>query len=283
VAYGIASVLTPPQNRKHGYARHMMRLLHWLLARQDMLPPDFPVDEWGQPPERREDLGMGQGLFSVLYSDVGPFYGSCGMLPNTKGWEIQGNLSFIWDIDRTDSQPPTLESSSWKWLDLDGIGNPDLWDQDTMQMRQLLPSQVKPGQVGFAYLSNNGMENYQRLRLVYLLDRWMKNPIYHWGIQSSITSSFISWTVELQDDMSVNMVISRLRADQADFKEMVTRIKQMAQKHQISRIEVWSLDEHLRDSAKDTGAIELTRTYHLPAVKWYAKERAEPQWLFNER
>ena len=72
-AYGVASVYTPPANRRRGYAQHMMRLVHWLLRpRSPTVDATFPV-EWGAPPDTSmlQKLGMANATFSVLYSDVG--------------------------------------------------------------------------------------------------------------------------------------------------------------------------------------------------------------------
>ena len=61
-AYGIGAVFCPPQHRKNGYARHMMRLLHYVLASPRSLP-SLP-SEWGAPPV--PSPGVGNACFSAL-------------------------------------------------------------------------------------------------------------------------------------------------------------------------------------------------------------------------
>ncbi|KAI0764876.1 hypothetical protein C8Q74DRAFT_1318431 [Fomes fomentarius] len=129
-AYGIASVFTPARNRKKGYARHMMRLLHWVLAPRSALqgPPNissstrsstaltFPA-EWGTPPDIALSLeSLGNAHFSVLYSDVGrEFYRSCGTdAVSRNGWVVTGATETSWILSRTQTgcatpEPPAAE------------------------------------------------------------------------------------------------------------------------------------------------------------------------------
>ena len=59
-----------------------MRLLHWVLAREEyLLGRVFPEAEWGPRPERVR--GAGDGWVSALWSDIGPrFYEECGTVIN---------------------------------------------------------------------------------------------------------------------------------------------------------------------------------------------------------
>src|SRR5436190_19545354 len=80
VAYGIASVYTPLRHREKGYAKHLMRLLHFVMADPSLLP-QFPVDAWGAPPIIPPNVNFPYmtAVASGLYSDVGSnFYPFCG-------------------------------------------------------------------------------------------------------------------------------------------------------------------------------------------------------------
>lgn len=127
-AYGIASVFTPARNRKKGYARHMMRLLHWVLAPRSALqgPPSsssstaltFPA-EWGTPPdiallESRVGVAVANAQFSVLYSDVGrEFYRTCGTdAVSRNGWFVTGATETSWILGpSTASATPELPAA----------------------------------------------------------------------------------------------------------------------------------------------------------------------------
>lgn len=75
----------------------MMRLLHHVLAPSERLP-EFP-ETWGAPPQVQHS-GLGDALFSVLYSDVGEeFYPKCGPIHGMSGWEIRDPWSVVWNAN----------------------------------------------------------------------------------------------------------------------------------------------------------------------------------------
>ncbi|KAK7683208.1 hypothetical protein QCA50_013881 [Cerrena zonata] len=121
IGYGIASVFTPETRRGKGYAKHMMRLLHWIIS-----PPStvqFP-SSWGAPPTSP----IGNASFSVLYSDVGPtFYSHCGPdnTPGT-GWTVRGNRQTRWDLHA--ELPVPLSSVHGEILSEEQVN--ELWEDD---------------------------------------------------------------------------------------------------------------------------------------------------------
>lgn len=110
-AYGLAAVFTPPAHRRKGYARHMLQLLHYVLALPDTMPL-FPA-EWGSPPATQ---GFGDARFSFLHSGIDcAFYANCtlgagegarvGWLPErryTRLWRVDGGASQD-DVDMLDA------------------------------------------------------------------------------------------------------------------------------------------------------------------------------------
>ncbi|RSH90647.1 hypothetical protein EHS25_001252 [Saitozyma podzolica] len=86
--YGLTAVVTPVQHCRKGYATHMCRLLHLLLAPASSLPP-FPP-EWGSPPPPLPDIvrtHFPPGLGMVLESLVGTeFYEQCTPGPGGPGY-----------------------------------------------------------------------------------------------------------------------------------------------------------------------------------------------------
>ena len=77
----------------------MLCLLHWVISGRtsEYNLPHFPV-EWGAPPP--EVAEVGNGVFSVLYSDVGEkFYKQAGPgMEKARGWEARGPISTVWEI-----------------------------------------------------------------------------------------------------------------------------------------------------------------------------------------
>lgn len=118
ISYGIASVYTPAEHRGKGYARQLLQLIHYTIARSDLLPA-FP-DAWGSKPE----LGAKDAEFSVLYSGIGDkFYASCRQgegSSSQEGWIRQPITTRTWDIDTPAVEK--LDQIGWKWLGLEETG-----------------------------------------------------------------------------------------------------------------------------------------------------------------
>lgn len=118
VSYGIACVYTNPAHRGNGYARHMLRLLHYLLAPASTLPP-FPA-AWGAPPAVPRGLGLQDAAFSVLYSGVGDqFYAKCTKGETEPGWICETMAVRQWNIP--DSETAAEEEEGWTWLDRESL------------------------------------------------------------------------------------------------------------------------------------------------------------------
>ncbi|EIW68609.1 hypothetical protein TREMEDRAFT_31623 [Tremella mesenterica DSM 1558] len=89
--YGMTCVVTPAQHQRKGYATHLLRLMHYILASPLHLPT-FP-SEWGSPPspipiELKEYFPPAWGTF--LSSEIGPdFYYRCLVGIDRRGWEAK--------------------------------------------------------------------------------------------------------------------------------------------------------------------------------------------------
>ncbi|BEI82893.1 hypothetical protein CcaverHIS002_0307610 [Cutaneotrichosporon cavernicola] len=120
-SYGIACVYTNAAHRGNGYARHMMRLLHYILAPADTLPP-FPLT-WGKPPVIPS--GMQDAVFSVLYSGVGKeFYAKCTKGENEPGWMPEELIVRQWNVQQPATEP---DLEGWTWLHRDEL---PAWEQE---------------------------------------------------------------------------------------------------------------------------------------------------------
>lgn len=105
---------TNPAHRGKGYARHMLRLLHYLLAPPSAMPP-FPK-AWGEPPAVPAGVEMHDALFSVLYSGVGDqFYAKVTKGESEPGWIREHMTVRQWNFG--DAEPAAQEEEGWIWLD----------------------------------------------------------------------------------------------------------------------------------------------------------------------
>ncbi|TXT13939.1 uncharacterized protein COLE_00132 [Cutaneotrichosporon oleaginosum] len=110
ISYGVACVYTNAAHRGYGYARHMMRLLHYILAPPATLPP-FP-SAWGAPPAIPQ--GMQNAAFSVLYSGVGEeFYAKCTKGEHEPGYIRENLVIRQWNIKPSCG---LHDQEGWTWL-----------------------------------------------------------------------------------------------------------------------------------------------------------------------
>ncbi|KAJ7785681.1 hypothetical protein B0H16DRAFT_1487650 [Mycena metata] len=273
--YGIATVFTPSANRGKGFARHMMRLLHWVLADESLLPPsEFPA-AWGAPPPKVD--GTRNGRFSALWSDVGDFYSTCGPVRPAEGWVIRGTATTTWDVD-TSNVP--VGAGDWTWLDYAGCSK--LWEEDAQSMRSDMENSASPGP-RFSYLPTHGVGSYQSRRLEMYLQR-LPTPPQTWGVTSSDHTTYATWAIDPRPPTPRTLVVTRLRATPQSFRQLVGKILEPARKYDVKRVEMWNLSAELENIAATLNAKTYLREEHLPAFKWYGKEsEAEISWFFNER
>ncbi|KAJ7356660.1 hypothetical protein DFH08DRAFT_849653 [Mycena albidolilacea] len=274
--YGIASVFTPPENRGQGFARHMMRLLHWVIADEALLPSSgFPA-VWGAPPPKVE--GARNGRFSALWSDVGQLYNSCGPAPDREGWVTQGTATTVWEVEAS----PLFETTAPDWTWLDDAGVSALWEEDAEKIRSEMENSEHPG-TSFAFLPNRGVASYQHRRLAIYFQR-LATPPQTWGVASPDRSAYATWTIDPRH-VPITLTVSRIRTDPQSFRDLVGKLLEVARKHDVKRVEMWNLPSELELLAGTLGATNYSRDLdHLPSFKIYGPEsEAEMSWAFNER
>ncbi|ORY35378.1 hypothetical protein BCR39DRAFT_509147 [Naematelia encephala] len=124
--YGIASVVTPVKHLRQGYATHLLRLLHYMIAEPTFLPC-FP-STWGNPPPCIPDnmaRYVPKAISSILWSDVGSiFYERCTIGESRKGWVVRDDQCFelVWKLH----PPPltdTISESIEELHDVSGIAD----------------------------------------------------------------------------------------------------------------------------------------------------------------
>ncbi|KAF8074823.1 hypothetical protein FPV67DRAFT_1475081 [Lyophyllum atratum] len=286
VCYGIASVFTPSSFRGKGYARHMMRLLHWVLADASRLPKAFP-DEWGAPPARFPHAG--EGRFSALWSDIGSnFYKGCGPTSDQEGWIVRDSLSTMWDVRREEQLVEEREPTNWTWLDMAGVS--ELWERDADDM---IHAQGVPDNLGvsFTFLPNKGVAAFQHQRNIHILDRLVPS-IQHWGVAvrpdspAAIPDTYATWSFEVRppEREPKTLMITRLKSRPETFEKLLEMVMIIAKRQGMDKIEVYNLPGELQPTATSLGGITSEREEHMPAFKWYGTEDlSQLAWLHNER
>ncbi|CCM04741.1 uncharacterized protein FIBRA_06930 [Fibroporia radiculosa] len=271
IAYGIASVFTPPEKRRNGYARHMMRLLHWVLAPWSTLPP-FPK-AWGAPPA----VAHGNAQLSILYSDIGPnFYYTCGPDGNgTPGWveceSVETSLVLSSERMRENVSAPHKSSHSWMWLGEDDMKY--VWEQDVEWMKaDLAASASSTSRLQVAFLTDKGVGASQGATLHDVLENI-----------GSGRPTFATWSLDTLAS-SRTLILTRLRATRVTFPALVERLIEFARRCDVVKIEIWGMNTELQEVAGGLGWETTRRASHLASMKWYGKEVSdEIDWAFNER
>lgn len=286
--YGVASVYTPPQNRGKGYARHMMSLLHWVLApRADL--PQFP-QRWGPPPP--EVAGCGNARFSALYSDIGPdFYKLCGPDEDSLGWVVREPVGTVWQVPEDVSTIEFLDSTlPVEWLDEEGCKA--IWEQDVQLMREDM-KKTSSARTLFTFLPNEGTGPFLQRRAVFFLYNQQRPIPSKWGVilhpngaelsDKDHSPTFATWTLEV-DPGATTLILTRLRATRDTFPQLLANVLLAARECDMDRVDVWNLPKDLEDLAHLLKGKTEARDEHLNAFKWYGKERSEDvEWLYNEK
>lgn len=299
-AYGIASVFTPPEKRRKGYAQHMLHLLHWVLAPRSALP-DFP-EAWGSPPEVPTELGLLNAQFSVLYSDIGyVFYQSCGPAADPDdGWLVRGATETSWYADKSSADTMTEASTVPRiWLSEDDAKH--VWSLDAPLMRADLANEAaSTGRTAFSFLPNMGVGAFVIQRSMgFTADKTPVLPLDTWGallLPNSVVGvdevfadpnrqpTYATWVLDTLNEKQRILVTTRVRASKETLPALLSVLVQFARKENIQKVEIWGLPEGLQVTAKESGWETCNRTDHLSAFKWYGKESEnEVLWMFNEK
>ncbi|KAI6153290.1 hypothetical protein BKA82DRAFT_1002464 [Pisolithus tinctorius] len=282
--YGIASVYTPLDKRRRGYASHMMRLLHWVLSGRgkDYNLPEFPV-EWGQPPPEVDEAG--KGLFSALYNDIGgQFYQKAGPgLVDSSGWEARDPISTVWEVPQ---EPFASQScSGFTWLKYEDLGR--LWTKDVQLIKRSIADM--PTSAGLtalvSFLPDEGVASFQINRPIVGTEKDVSMDV--WGVEKDHTSTdrptYAVWSVDTHLSVPTLIVIC-LRATEETFPDLIHMIQEAARRHGVWKMEIWNLPEPLMGLAAHFGGKTFERDEHLPFIKWYGKgDTADIKWVFNEK
>ncbi|EJD43713.1 hypothetical protein AURDEDRAFT_125582 [Auricularia subglabra TFB-10046 SS5] len=276
--FGVAAVYTPPRFRRKGAARRMMQILHYVLARPELLPP-FPA-AWGAAPNQFPE-GHKFGIASVLYSAIGAdFYRKCGPTDDTDGWKLASPVTTKWDVSKAKevfdkSGAPNMSTTILGIDDLD-----PLWTQDGNLMRsELAPSTTAT--VTFPPWRGVGAALARRNALIFSL---RGKEVTEWGARLSGESeglAFVTWTPDLVHPE--NLGFTRIRASSPEqFRALLYSAVQTASANGHTIIDTWNLPGHLLGVAAEYGGQTERRPDQFDSIAWYGPGDSV-EWVNDER
>ncbi|ORY88617.1 hypothetical protein BCR35DRAFT_350854 [Leucosporidium creatinivorum] len=309
-AYSIASVFTPPQHRRHGYARTMMSLLHEQLRRSPSPSPSpsAPVDKGGESP-----------LLSFLYSDVGNFYSTCIDRASGKGWEVQGTeRTTSWELGSAfSSRPETPEGWETREITTSDLADVAKRDADVLTSSFAHPSSnpesATSNKSQFLILPTPSSFSWSIARSAYSFTARGAAAPEVWGFGVSRTAA-----AEGKDDSEEAWGYVLLGMDYKEKKAKLLRLRlptspspiptspspssspaelgahlihlaaSLALQHGMTKLEAWNVDTFVLsalDSEGNGGKTER-REDSESAVAWYGEGEGEGEgeveWRVNE-
>lgn len=277
--YWIGYVFVPEAQRRNGYGRHLMRLLHHVMAVPPKLPP-FP-EAWGSPPLHR----LGDAVVSILHTTVGEFYVPCGAAPGYTGWTTAKKQETIW---RTEEHRPSAIHNNVELLDEIGLETILLRDEDLML--QELRSPASPARKRFTFLPAGGLVAYNIRYFQLTPDEKPANalvwPPKVFGAQVTDESSselcFAAWTFQINPAPS-KLNIIRLRCNAASLGRLVRAALDVAVEAGVEKVEAWNLSDELVEAATMLDGKTADAGSCWPCMAWYDNEGEEVEWRNIEK
>lgn len=256
----------PGSNRGKGYARHMLRLMHYVVGDPSGLPP-FPK-AWGAPPAET----LGDAKFSVLYSGIGDkFYADCRVgdgADSTAGWVEQRQDTRTWAV-----QPGGVVENNglWEWL-----GHKDtvkLAQEVGKRFKKDLPNQGDASKTRVAILPDSTVD-YQIFRFLVM---WPEHPSPRFGCilppdQNGRRPFFLYSAVGTPDKPPT---LEIMIAEQPIPWEAV---RAAAVHHGADKIKMWS---DFTGWDNEEGGVKVERNEDCPSLASYGL--GEVDWQFNDK
>lgn len=297
VGYSIASVFTPPQNRKKGYAKRMMELLHDQLGLPASNSASAALAELKEEEVELKGADGGRdGLLSWLYSDVGDFYSRChrGGKPEGESWQIQGLTTTTWTIPLPASSSPVSPPKGFtcslvKPTDFDRLAK-----LDASSLRRSFASSSSP-RGAFAAEPTDGALHWATQRGAHSFTARGQEAPTVWGVELRLSSpsssnvgeptSFILFTCDFQKQKAKLLRLLLSSPSHAPF--LLSEASRLLQQYHQTKLVGWKVPEEaleeLRQFGKGWAGETGERSDSLSAVAWYGQEgEGEVEWRVNE-
>lgn len=258
-----ASKFTPAHQRKRGYAKKMMVLLHEKLAQDAIL--------------------------SVLYSDVGDFYRLAKREHDdpdkAKGWDIVAPYHVVWLIsDVNDGTAATPDFQSVQEKDFHRIAK-----RDAALLKRELSASEAGDTDGKAFII---LPEGDQLDWLVGRAKFHGNPKYdpsrakycrivNFGCErSSQNDTDWSYAIWTYDFVGKQVDIIRLRAHSpADLVAIVNLAMKAGEEQGMTKVTAWNVDPRLFPKGSEWK--NEAREEHLPAMAWYGEGKV-PHWRHVE-
>ncbi|CAG8614265.1 9302_t:CDS:2 [Cetraspora pellucida] len=247
--YSIASVFTPPQYRRKGYASTMMKLL------SDKLRFEFKAP------------------FSFLYSDIGTdFYGRFG-------WKAYTLKEVRFKVDDNFTTPPE-NSETVITIDLSNLESVIQQDYELIKKefsklnkKSLVVLPINPTYNWFMERSKHfsNLNEYPKILGAKILkDQDINNQ--------KLSKGFVIWHHDFQYN---KLEILRFRSDSPQTTQLlIQKAKQEASRFKFKQVILWNPDLRLLDLSKEGEIVEMTTK--LPSLAWYVNDD-NVDWILNEK
>lgn len=256
--------MTPPENRKRGYAQRMMELLAAGVRDQSGAGADW-VDDAGPW------MGGSDALVSVLYSDVGSFYKRCG-------WEITGPTQTTWTLDAlpTSAFPSPPSCTTLVPIPFDLSTFTTLAEADSA----LLAASLEPG--AFAMEPTGPTYHWHITKSVFIATV-RKLPIPStWGFSSSTSGACVLFTFDFPKG-AVKILRLRTTGNAAETRDLLRGVFAEAKRAGCGKVRGWNVEREVLDALEDGERGETCeREDSLSALNWFGRPAEGAQWVANE-
>ncbi|CAI2179998.1 2641_t:CDS:2 [Funneliformis geosporum] len=256
--YSIASVFTPPEHRKNGYASYMMEMLGKKL--------------------KENFQGVG---FSFLYSDIGPkFY-------SRLGWKVFGHKEIQFNIENTNLNDITSDTANTISLSCKEVVQLTKYDCS------LIENEIGINSAKYGVVVLPTFECFEWLFArsnFYAKVKDLREPNI-WGVKLTNGEDqiigFVIWTYNFQEEI---LQILRIRSLNTNVtKSLIKRAKLYASHYNFKKVTVWNPDLKLfTDPSIIEGGELVERTKSLPSLAWYHHDKGlnenedDVEWILNE-
>ncbi|KAG6004040.1 hypothetical protein E4U21_001436 [Claviceps maximensis] len=281
-AHGVATVFTPPENRRRGYSSKMLSLLGDKLARQQSQEP-------------------GSAEFSVLFSDIGKtFYAQHQWMPFPST-----HLSFAVTPPSTTTSSTHTQDDALTLITNDNLAMVAELDEQTLRAKLARPP-LQPGAVRVAILPDLATYEWYLTRAAITTTHHLgKAPTVHGAMYTPpgrpdsrvwmLWSAAVSGGSQSPDKNVMNILHFALEDHDIPDHDLCTAMasimavaQSQAQEWHCSKIEMWNPEDRLRalmqQSVRLPSELVVRETSCIASLRWFGEGSvSDVEWVDNQK